>query len=66
MKGEAEREEGEQGEEVSPVLVGRPLLCRQRTQRLQQEQTHLNSKSNVSDPYSLSQNPDPSFLGSGS
>ncbi len=44
MEGEAEREEGEEGEEVSPVLVGRPLLCWQRTQRLQQAQTHLNWK----------------------
>jgi hypothetical protein len=58
---EAEREEGEQGEEVSPVFVGRPLLCRQRTQRL--HQTQLNSKRNVSDPYLLIPNPDPRFFG---
>ncbi len=61
MEGETEREEGEEGEEVSPVFVGRPLLCRQRSQWLQQ--TQLNSKRNVADPYSLSQNPDPKFFG---
>jgi hypothetical protein len=44
VEGEAEREEGEQCEEVSPVLVGRPLLCRQCSQRLQHEQTHFNWK----------------------